>query len=144
MVIWAVSSPKKDWETRRVVEQKSDVFFFFSLGPGNLAVRKYLNDLHIPQVFVLAPTERYNDPQHFPWTIGLQPTYYLDGQIHARYILAHKPDAKIAVLHENEDIAKEAVKGFKDGLGNKGAQLIVKEQSYEISDPTIDTQMLTL
>jgi branched-chain amino acid transport system substrate-binding protein len=140
----AFSPPKTVEQTRRLVEQENVAFIFGSLGPGNLAVRKYLNDLHIPQVFVLAPTERYNDPQHFPWTIGLQPTYYLDGQIHARYILAHKPDAKIAILHENEDIAKEAVKGFKDGLGSKGEQLIVKEQSYELSDPTIDTQMLTL
>jgi branched-chain amino acid transport system substrate-binding protein len=140
----AFSPPKTVEQTRRLVEQEGVALIFGSLGPGNLAVRKYLNDLHVPQLFVLAPTERYNDPQHFPWTIGLQPTYYLDGKIHARYILAHKPDAKIAILHENEDIAKEAVKGFKDGLGSKAGQLIVKEQSYEISDPTIDTQMVTL
>jgi branched-chain amino acid transport system substrate-binding protein len=140
----AFSPPKTVEQTRRLVEQERVAFIFGSLGPGNLAVRKYLNDLHVPQLFVLAPTERYNDPEHFPWTIGLQPTYYLDGKIHARYILAHKPDAKIAILHENEDIAKEAVKGLKDGLGSKAAQLIVKEQSYELSDPTIDTQMVTL
>jgi branched-chain amino acid transport system substrate-binding protein len=140
----AFSPPKTVEQTRRLVEQEGVALIFGSLGPGNLAVRKYLNDLQVPQLFVLAPTERYNDPQHFPWTIGLQPTYYLDGKIHARYILAHKPDAKIAILHENEDIAKEAVKGFKDGLGSKAGQLIVKEESYEISDPTIDTQMVTL
>jgi len=140
----AFSPPKTVEQTRRLVEEEGVAFIFGSLGPGNLAVRKYLNDLHVPQLFVLAPTERYNDPQHFRWTIGLQPTYYLDGKTHAHYILAHKPDAKIAILHENDDIAKEAVRGFKDGLGNRAGQLIVKEQSYELSDPTIDTQMVTL
>ena len=76
--------------------------------------------------------------------MGLQPTYYLDGKVHARYILAHKPDAKIAILHENEQVASEAAKGFEDGLGDKAGKLIVRKLSYEISDPTIDSQMVTL
>jgi branched-chain amino acid transport system substrate-binding protein len=140
----AFSPPKTVEQTRRLVEQENVAFIFGSLGPGNLAVRRYLNDLRVPQLFVLAPTERYNDPEHFPWTIGLMPSYYLDGKVHARYILAHKPNAKIAILHENEDVAKEAVKGLKDGLGDKSGQLIVKELSYEISDATVDSQMVTL
>ena len=140
----AFSPPKTVEQTRRLVEQANVAFIFGSLGPGNLAVRKYLNDRRVPQLFVLAPTERYNDPQHFPWTIGLMPSYYLDGKVHARYILAHNPNAKVAVLHENEDVAKEAVKGLKDGLGEKSGQLIVKELPYEISDATVDSQMVTL
>jgi branched-chain amino acid transport system substrate-binding protein len=140
----AFSPPKTVEQTRRLIEKEGVSIIFGSLGPGNLAVRGYLNDQHIPQIFVLAPTETYNDPQHFPWTMGLQPTYYLDGKVHARYILAHKPDAKIAILHENEQIAGEAAKGFEDGLGDKAGKLIVKKLSYEISDPTIDSQMVTL
>jgi branched-chain amino acid transport system substrate-binding protein len=140
----AFSPPKTVEQTRRLIEKEGVSIIFGSLGPGNLAVREYLNDQHIPQLFVLAPTERYNDPQHFPWTMGLQPTYYLDGKVHARYLLAHKPDAKIAILHENEQIAIEAVKGFEDGLGDKAGTLIAKKLSYEISDPTIDSQMVTL
>jgi branched-chain amino acid transport system substrate-binding protein len=140
----AFSPPKAVEQTRRLIEQEGVSIIFGSLGPGNLAVREYLNDKHIPQIFVLAPTETYNDPQHFPWTIGLQPTFYLEGKIHARYILAHKPDAKIGILYGNDQIAKEAVKGIEDGLGDKAAKLIVKEVSYETSDPTIDSQLVIL
>jgi branched-chain amino acid transport system substrate-binding protein len=140
----AFSPPKTVEQTRRLIEKEGVSIIFGSLGPGNLAVREYLNDQHIPQIFVLAPTETYNDPQHFPWTMGLQPTYYLDGKVHARYILAHKPDAKVAILHENEQIAREAAKGFEDGLGDNAGKLIVKKLTYEISDPTIDSQMVTL
>jgi branched-chain amino acid transport system substrate-binding protein len=140
----AFSPPKTVEQTRRLIEKEGVSIIFGSLGPGNLAVREYLNDQRIPQIFVLAPTETYNDSQHFPWTMGLQPTYYLDGKVHARYILAHKPDAKIAILHENEQIAREAAKGFEDGLGDKAGKLIVKKLTYEISDPTIDSQMVTL
>ena len=140
----AFSPPKTVEQTRRLVEQENVAFIFSSLGPGNLAVRRYLNDLRVPQLFVLAPTERLNDPEHFPWTIGLIPSYYLDGKVHARYILAHKPSAKIAILHENLDVEKEAVMGLRDGLGDKSGQLIVKELSYESSDATVDSQMVTL
>jgi len=140
----AFSPPKTVEQTRRLVEQENVAFIFSSLGPGNLAVRRYLNDLRVPQLFVLYPTQRLNDPEHFPWTIGLIPSYYLDGKVHARYILAHKPSAKIAILHDNLDVEKEAVKGLRDGLGDKSGQLIVKELSFEISDATVDSQMVTL
>jgi ABC-type branched-subunit amino acid transport system substrate-binding protein len=140
----AFSSPKTVEQTRRLIEQEGVSIIFGSLGPGNLAVREYLNDKHIPQIFVLAPAETYNDPQHFPWTIGLQPTFYLEGKIHARYILAHKPDAKIGILYLNDPIAKEAASGMQDGLGEKARKLIVKEVSYEGSDPTIDSQLVIL
>ena len=140
----AFSPPKTVEQTRRLIEQEGVSIIFGSLGPGNLAVREYLNGNHIPQIFVLAPTETYNDPQHFPWTIGLQPTFYLEGKIHARYILAHKPEARIAILYQNDQIAKEAVRGVEDGLGDKPRKLIVKEASYEGSDPTIDSQLVIL
>jgi branched-chain amino acid transport system substrate-binding protein len=140
----AFSPPKTVEQTRKLIEEEGVTIIFGSMGPGNLAVRKYLNDHRVPQLFVLAPTGEYNDPQHFPWTIGFLPPYYLDGQTQARYILAHKPDAKIAILYENEDSLKESVRDFKNGVGDKARQLIVKEQSYEISEPTIDSQLVTL
>ena len=90
----AFSPPKTVEQTRKLIEEDGVAFIFGTIGPGNLAIRKYLNDRRVPQLFVLAPLETYNDPRHFPWTMGLQPTFYLEGQIHARYILAHKPDAQ--------------------------------------------------
>ena len=118
-------------------------FIYGTAGTGNLAIRDYLNEHHVPQLFILAPLEKYNYPQHYPWTMGLQPTFYREGFTHARYILAHKPDAKIAILHANDD-SDEGVKGLKDGLGDRAEKLIVKELSYEWSDPTINSQIVTL
>ena len=135
------SPPKTVEQTRKLIEEEGVAFIYGTLGPGNGAIRKYLNDKKVPQVFVAAPLEKYNDPQHFPWTMGLLPTYYLEGKTHAQYILAHKPDAKIAVLYMNDD-TKEAVKGLRDGLGSRADQLIVKELSYEVTDPTIDSQIV--
>jgi branched-chain amino acid transport system substrate-binding protein len=137
------SPPKTVEQTRKLVEEEGVAFIYGTLGPGNAAIRKYLNEKRVPQLFVVAPLEKYNDPQHFPWTMGLQPTYYLEGRTHARYILAHKPDAKIAVLYMNDD-TKEAVKGLRDGLGGQADKLIVKELSYEVTDPTVDSQIVTL
>jgi ABC-type branched-subunit amino acid transport system substrate-binding protein len=138
------SPPKTVEQTRSLVEEDGVAFIFGSAGLGNLAVRKYLNDQRVPQLFVLAPTERLNDPKHFPWTMGLMPTFFLEGQIHARYILTHKPDAKVAILYQNDEVAKEAVKGFKAGLGDKAEKLIIKEQTNEVTDPTVDSQIVTL
>jgi branched-chain amino acid transport system substrate-binding protein len=137
------SPPKTVEQTRKLVEEEGVAFIYGTAGTGNLAIRKYLNERHVPQLFVLAPLEKYNDPRHFPWTMGLQPTLYREAQIHARYILAHKPDARIAILHEHDD-SDESVAGLRDGLGDRANKLIVKELSYEGSDPTIDSQMVTL
>jgi branched-chain amino acid transport system substrate-binding protein len=137
----AFSAPKTVEQTRKLVEQDGVAFIYGTVGPGNLAIRKYLNDQRVPQVFVLAPVEYYNDPQHFPWTMGLLPTYYIEGRTHARYILAHKPDARIAVLREN--LGNEAVQGLRDGLGDKADKLIVKELSFDLNDPTVDSQIVT-
>src|SRR5262249_10396420 len=109
-------NPQKTLEqTRTLIEGDQVAFIFNSLGPGNVPIREYLNEHRVPQLFVQSPLERFNDPQH--WTVGLLPTFYREGYIHARYILAHKPDAKIAILYANDDI-REIVQGLRDGLGD--------------------------
>ena len=101
------SPPKTVEQTRKLVERDGVAFIFNSLGPGNEPIREYLNEHRVPQLFIQAPMERFNDPQHYPWTVGLLPTFYREGYIHARYILAHKPEAKIAILHANDDSARK-------------------------------------
>jgi branched-chain amino acid transport system substrate-binding protein len=141
----AYSPPKTVEQTRKLVEQEGVAFVFSGLGTAaNLAVRKYLNDHQVPQLFLLSGSGQFNDPEHFPWSIGILPTYLLDGQTHARYILAHRPNAKIAILYQNDDYGKAHVKGLKDGLGERAKDLVVSELSYEVSDPTIESQMVTL
>jgi ABC-type branched-subunit amino acid transport system substrate-binding protein len=137
------SPPKTVEQTRKLVEEEGVAFIYGTAGTGNLAIRKYLNDRRIPQLFIAAPLEKYNDPQHFPWTMGFQPTFYVEGRNYARYILAHRPDARIAILNENDD-SKESAKGLRDGLGDKAEKLIVKELSYEGTDPTIDSQIVAM
>jgi Periplasmic binding protein len=100
-------------QTRKLIEQDQVAIVFGSISFGNLAVRKYLNDRHIPQLFVLTPYAKYYDPERFPWTIGILPTVYLDGQTHAKYIQAHKPNASIAVLYENNELGKEGLEGLR-------------------------------
>jgi branched-chain amino acid transport system substrate-binding protein len=140
----AFSPPKTVEQTRKLVEEHGVAIIFNSAGVGSLAVRKYLNDHHVPQLFVLAPPDRLNDPQHFPWTIGFLPTYHLESKTHARYILAHKPEAKIAILYENDEWGREHVSGLREALGEKAGQLIIKELSYELTDPTPDSQVVSL
>jgi branched-chain amino acid transport system substrate-binding protein len=139
-------SPSKTVEqTRKLVEQDGVALIFSALGTAaNLAVRKYLNDGQVPQLFLLSGSEQFNDPGHFPWSISIIPTYLLDGRTHARYILAHRPDARIAVLYQNDDYGKAHVKGLKDGLGERAKDLVVRELSYEVTDPTIESQIVTL
>jgi branched-chain amino acid transport system substrate-binding protein len=138
------SPPKTVEQTRKLVEGEGVTFIYGTAGTGNLPIRDYLNECRVPQLFVLAPLEKYNDSKHYPWTMGLQPTFYREGLIHARYILAHKPDAKIAILHANDDSDEGDAKGLRDGLGERADKLIVKELSYEWTDPTINSQIVTL
>jgi branched-chain amino acid transport system substrate-binding protein len=141
----AYSPPKTVEQTRKLVEQEGVAFVFSGLGTAaNLAVRKYLNDRQVPQLFLLSGSGQFNDPEHFPWSIGILPTYLVDGQTHARYILAHRPNATIAILYQNDDYGKAHVKGLKDGLGERAKDLVVSELSYEVSDPTIDSQIVSL
>ena len=107
-------------------------------------MRKYLNDRQVPQLFLLSGSEQFNDPEHFPWSIGIIPTYLLDGQTHARYILAHSPNAKIAILYQNDDYGKAHVKGLKDGLGERAKILLSANCPTKWGSPTIESQMVTL
>ncbi|MGE0715282.1 MAG: ABC transporter substrate-binding protein [Alphaproteobacteria bacterium] len=138
------SPPRAVEQTRRLVEQDQVLLVFQPLGtPGNTAIHKYMNAKKVPQLFVATGATKWGDPKHYPWTMGWQPNYQTEGKIYARYILENKPDAKVAVLYQNDDYGKDYLKGFKDGLGAK-ASMIVAEASYEVTDPTVDSQIVTL
>ena len=138
-------SPSKTVEqTRKLVEQDEVLAIFSAVGTApNISVQKYLNIKKVPQLFVSSGATRWNDPKQFPWTVGFNPTYELEGRLYAKYILKTKPDAKIAVITPNEDAGKDYLRGFKDGLGEHVGQ-IVAETTYLTTDPTIDSQMVTM
>jgi branched-chain amino acid transport system substrate-binding protein len=141
----AYQPPKTVEQVRRLVEQEQVAFCFQTLGtPSNTAIQKYLNDHKVPQLFVATGATKWNDPTHFPWTIGWQPNYQNETHVYAKYLLANKPDAKIGILYQNDDYGKDYVKGLTDGLGDKAKSMIVQEVSYETSDPTIDSQIVSL
>jgi len=124
------------------VESDEVLFIFQSLGtPTNTAIEKYMNTKKVPQLFVATGATKFGDPKQFPWTMGWQPTYQTEGRIYAKYLLINHPNAKIAVLYQNDDSGKDYVKGLKDGLAGK---LQIGEAPYEVSDPTVDSQMVTL
>lgn len=140
----AYSPAKTVEQTRKLVEQDEVLAMFSSVGTApNISVQKYLNAKRIPQLFVSSGATRWNDPEHFPWTVGFNPTYELEGRLYAQYILRTKPKAKIAVIAPNEDAGKDYVRGFKAGLGEHVDQL-VSETTYLTADPTIDSQMVTM
>jgi branched-chain amino acid transport system substrate-binding protein len=139
------SPPKTVEDARRLVEQEEVLLIFNSLGtPPNSAIHAYMNAKKVPQLFVATGASKWNDPKDFPWTMGWQPNYQTEAKIYATHILQTKPDAKIAVLYQNDDYGKDYLKGFKDGLGDKAAKMIVKEASYETTDPTVDSQIIAL
>jgi branched-chain amino acid transport system substrate-binding protein len=139
------SPPKTVEMTRRLVEQDQVLFLFNQLGtPTNSAVHKYLNAKKVPQLFVATGASKWNDPKNFPWTLGFNPNYHSEGKLYGQHVLKNKPGAKIAILYQNDDYGKDYLKGFKEGLGDKAKSLVVGEVSYEVTDPTIDSQMLTL
>ena len=132
-------------QTRRLVEQEQVALIFNSLGtPPNLAIRNYLNDNKVPQLFVAAGAAMFGDPQNFPWTIGFQPNNPMEARIYAKHILATKPDAKIGVLFQNDDFGKDYLIGIRQVLGPDRETMIVKEVSYELSEPTVDSQIVAL
>jgi len=138
------SPPRTVEQIRRLVEQDEVLAVFQSLGtPSNTAIQKYLNAKRVPQLFAATGATKWGDPQNFPWTIGWQPSYQAEGHIYAKYVLQNKPNARIAVLYQNDDYGKDYVRGLRDGLGAK-ASLIVKEASYEVTDASIDSQIVTL
>jgi branched-chain amino acid transport system substrate-binding protein len=139
------SPPKTVEQIRRLVEQDQVAFIFQSLGtPPNSAIQKYLNDRKVPHLFVATGATKWADPKHFPWTIGWQPNYQTEAHIYAKYLLADKPGAKIGILFQNDDYGKDYVIGLKDGLGDKAKSMIIREESYETSDPTVDSQIVSL
>jgi branched-chain amino acid transport system substrate-binding protein len=140
----AYSPPKTVEQVRRLVEDEKVAFLFQTLGtPPNLAIRQYLNDNKVPQLFVATGAAVFSDPQHFPWTIGYNPNYQTEAHIYAKDILKTKPDGKIAVLYQNDGFGKDYLIGLKAELGDH-AGMIVKEASYETSEPTVDSQVVTL
>ena len=140
----AYSPPKSVEQTRKLVEGDEVLLVFGAVGtPTNAATQKYLNAKKVPQLFVASGASRWDDPSHFPWTMGWFPTYQSEGRIFGKYILSKYPNAKIAVIWQNDDAGKDIMKGFKDALGSK-AGMIVAEKTYETSDPTVDSQVVAL
>ncbi len=139
-------SPPKTYEmTRKLVEQDHVLLDFGPLGtPCNSAIWKYMNDHKVPQLFVYTGASKWGDPKGHPWTMGWQPTYHAEGFIWARYILDNIPNAKIGILYQNDDYGKDYLSGVLDGLGNKARDLIVKQQTYEVTDATVDSQIVNL
>ena len=141
----AYSPPKTVEQARKLVESDEVLLIFNSLGtPPNTAIQKYMNQKKVPQLLVATGATKWNDPKDFPWTMGWQPNYQSESQIYAKYILKNYPNGKIAILYQNDDYGKDYVKGLKDGLGAKAASMIVIEDSYEVSEPTIDTHIVKI
>jgi ABC-type branched-subunit amino acid transport system substrate-binding protein len=139
------SPPRTVEQVRKLVEEEQVLFLAGTLGtPTNTAIHKYINAKKVPHIFVNTGATKWGDPKNFPWTMGFNLSYQAEGRIYARYLLETKPDAKIAILFQNDDYGKDYVKGLKDGLGDKAAKMIVAEVSYEVTDPTIDSQVVTL
>jgi branched-chain amino acid transport system substrate-binding protein len=139
------SPPKTVEMVRRLVEQEQVLLLFQTLGtPTNTAIWKYVNDRKVPHLFVATGATKWGDPKGHPWTMGWQPTYQAEGHIYAQYILENIPDAKVGILYQNDDYGKDYLKGFKEGLGDAAKGVIVIEQTYEVTDPTIDSQIVNL
>jgi branched-chain amino acid transport system substrate-binding protein len=138
------SPPKAVEQARKLVESDEVLFIFNSLGtPSNSAIQKYMNAKKVPQLFVATGAAKWNDPKDFPWTMGWQPSYQSEARIYAKYLLKEKPDAKIAIMYQNDDFGKDYLKGLKEGLGAK-ASMLIAEESYETSEPTIDNHVVKL
>ena len=140
------SPPKTFEQTRRLIEQEGVALIFSSLGtPTGVVVRKYLNEKKVPQLFQASGATFWGDHEHFPWSIGWQPNYQTEGAIYGHYLLKTKPDAKIAVLYQNDDAGRDYFAGLKAGLGAEAAKrMIVAVATYETTDPTLDSQIVTL
>jgi branched-chain amino acid transport system substrate-binding protein len=137
------SPPKTVEQARKLVESDEVLIVFNPLGtPPNTAIQKYMNSKKVPQLFVATGATKWNDPKDFPWTMGWQPNYQSESRIYAKYLLKEKPAAKIAVLYQNDDYGKDYLKGLKDGLGAKAASMIILEESFETSEPTVDNHIV--
>src|SRR5213592_232110 len=138
------SPPKAVEQVRKLVESDEVLLVFNPLGtPSNSAIQKYLNTKKVPQLFVATGATKWNDPKNFPWTMGWQPSYQSEARIYAKYLMKEKPDGKIAIMFQNDDFGKDYLKGLKDGLGAK-ASMVIAEESYEPTEPTIDSHIVKL
>ncbi len=141
----AYSPPRAVEQARKLVEQEEVLLVFAPLGtPSNTATQKYMNAKKVPQLFVSSGAHRWGDYKNFPWTMGWNVSYHTEGRIYAQHILASTPNAKIAVLFQNDDFGKDMLKGFLDGMGDKAKSMIVAQSSFELSDPTVDSQIVTM
>src|SRR5271169_17330 len=139
------SPPKTVEVVRKLVEQDEVLLMFSVLGtPPNTAIEGYLNDNNVPQLFAVSGADKWNDPKNHPWTMGWRPSYRVEARIYGHYILKNLPDAKIAVLYQNDDLGKDYLVGLREGLGDKADKMIVATNSYETTDPTVDSQILSL
>ena len=141
----AYSPPKAVEQARRLIESDEVFLIFGSLGtPSNTAIQKYMNAKQVPQLFVSSGATKWNDPQRSPWTMGWQPNYQNEARIYAKYILREKPNARIAILYQNDDYGKDYLKGLKDGLDNRATSMIVAEDAYDLAEPTIDSHIVKM
>ena len=141
----AYSPPKAVEQVRKLVESDEVLLTFQIIGtPSNAAVQKYLNQKKVPQLFAATGATRFTDPKNFPWTMGYNPNYQTEARIYARYILKNHPNAKIGIMYQNDDLGRDYLTGLKAGLGDKADKMIVAETSYELTDPTVDSQIVKL
>src|SRR3982075_2611500 len=141
----AYSPPKAVEQMRKLIESDEVLLTFQIIGtPSNAAVEKYLNSKKVPQLFAATGASKFTDPKNFPWTMGFNPNYFVEGRIYGQYILKEYPNAKVGILYQNDDLGKDYLNGIKAGLADKAASMIVAEASYEVSDPTIDSQILKI
>jgi len=139
------SPPKTVEQARKLIESDEVLLIFSPLGTAtNTAIQRYMNAKQVPQLFVASGATKWNDPQNFPWTMGFQINYQNEAHIYARYILNEKPNARIAVLYQNDDYGKDYLKGLKEGLGDKGKSMIVVEDAYDVFEPTIDSHVVKM
>jgi branched-chain amino acid transport system substrate-binding protein len=137
--------PKAVEQIHKLIENENVAFAFNTLGtPSNSAIQKYLNDKKVPQLFVATGADKWGDPEHFPWTMGWQPSYRTEAQIYTKYLMKEKPGAKMCVLYQNDDFGKDYLKGLKEGFGDQFDKIVIKSVSYEVSDPSVDSQIVTL
>ena len=141
----AYSPPKAVEQARKLVESDEVLLIFNSLGTAdNTAIQRYMNAKKVPQLFVASGASKWNDPQNFPWTMGFQASYQSEARIYAKYMLREQPNARIAVIYQNDDYGKDYLKGLKEGLGDKAESMIIAEDAYEVAEPTIDSHVVKM
>jgi len=139
------SPPKAVEQARKLVEDDQVLFIFDPLGTAsNTAIRKYMNAKKVPQLFVATGATKWNDPKSFPWTMGWQPSYQSEAHIYAKYLMKEKPNTKVAILYQNDDFGKDYLQGTLDGLGAKAASMVIMQESYDITEPSIDSHIVSI